>query len=209
VERIVWALYLAINIATFGWKLYICITNTQDKYSQEWQEFLEIQSYLYMFLPLLLLPFNVGCLLIKTKTRKITEFRKKINKGFTIPIFLVLGALLLLLQIFTISVAGIFYFICLFLLIIHRKLTFTSITVHILVTVIIVVSILLIVGNYVTTSTLLKQYQESAEFQLYGINSLNDFMNSDVARGYFICLLILFLWGCLVEKMIKFTDIWS
>jgi hypothetical protein len=65
---------------------------------------------LILYLPAIIIPFAGLSLLIKKKDKKIIEFKKKINKALIIPIYFVLGTLILLIEIFSISIAGLIFF---------------------------------------------------------------------------------------------------
>ena len=77
-----------------------------------------------MFLPLLLLPFAGGSMIIRTKNRSLFEFKDEINTLITIPIFLAMGVLIIIIEICSISLAGFLFFICVFGLFVQRKLNF-------------------------------------------------------------------------------------
>lgn len=69
VERIIWAVFILLNLAILGFKLSVLITDSYDNYSPSQQAFYELQNDLVMFLPLILLPFAGGSMIIRTKTR--------------------------------------------------------------------------------------------------------------------------------------------
>lgn len=108
-----------------------------------------------MFLPLLLLPFAAGSCIIRTKNRNTSDFHKKINNTTSIPIFLSLGILNILIQIFSLSVAGFCFFLCTLALYVQRKLKFDNIWSEILVTIICFLCFGYIVANFITTTELI------------------------------------------------------
>jgi len=71
---------------------------------------MEVQNPLYVFLPMLLIPFACGAFLIEPRERKLRNFRQKINSFLPLPLYLCLGILILLIQIFSVSIAGLVYF---------------------------------------------------------------------------------------------------
>lgn len=162
-----------------------------------------------MFLPLILLPFILGSLCIRTKTRKLSEFKKRINRSITIPVFLIMGLLLTLIEIFSISLAGLLFFLCLMSIYVQRKLDFNNIYSRMLVSTVQLFSFAFITGNFITTTSFLQLYATTDKFRLFGINGLHDFMNMDTARGYVICLILLFIISCIIQRIFVYSHIWA
>jgi hypothetical protein len=63
-ERKIWGIFTLINIGTLFFKVIILATNSQSQYTYDQKDFLEIQDTLHMFLPLIILPFSIGSILI-------------------------------------------------------------------------------------------------------------------------------------------------
>lgn len=148
--------FTLLNLAVFIWKLYICLSSSKDKYTPQEQEFYEIQNNLYSFLPLLLLPFSVGAILVKSKSRPISEFKSRFNHLLVIPIFLALGILIVLIQIFSISMIGLAFFLIALSLFFQRKIDFNSISSWVVVIIILVASSGAIIANFICTTSLLR-----------------------------------------------------
>lgn len=161
-----------------------------------------------MFLPLVLLPFIGGSLIIRTKSRDLPHFRHQINKLITIPIFLFMGILILMMEIFSISIAGFLFFICMMVLFVQRKIDFDSFLSWLLVLIVQVLCLIFLAANFLATTSLVGGYQNSDLFQFYGINGLNNFMSSATSRGYIICLIILFIISCLIQRIFAYNKIW-
>lgn len=161
-----------------------------------------------MFLPLLLLPFIGGSLIIRTKSRELNHFKHQVNKLVTIPIFLCMGILVLLIEIFSISMAGFSFFICMMILFVQRKIDFGNFLSWLLVVIVQVLCLVFLATNFLATTNLIASYQNTDMFQFYGINGLNNFMASPTARGYIICLILLFIVSCLVQRIFVYNKIW-
>lgn len=167
-----------------------------------------MQGLLNVFLPLLLLPFAVGSALIKTKSRDMSHFKHQVNSLIKIPIFLALGLLILLVEIFSISVAGLLFFVCIFILFIQRRIDFSSFLSWLLVLIVQILCLIFIIGNFIAATNLVSQYSLKGEFRFFGINGLNDFLKFETSRGYFICLILLFIVSCFVQRIFAYNKIW-
>lgn len=113
-----------------------------------------------MFVPLIQIPFIAGSIIIRTQTRELSHFKNQINKLITVPIFLAMGILVLLIEIFSISIAGFLFFICILVLFVQRKIDFSSFFSWIFVLLVQILCLLFIVANFLATTDLLQFYQQ-------------------------------------------------
>lgn len=121
---------------------------------------------------------------------------------------MVLGILILLIEIFTLSLAGFLFFLCMLALFVQRKIDFNNIFSRLLVVSVQLISFTFIIANFLATTSLLQLSAVSGKFRMYGINALSDFLISDVARGYIICLILVFIVGCTVQRIFVYSNIW-
>jgi hypothetical protein len=76
----------------------------------------------------------------------------------TIPIFLSMGVLILLLEIFSISISGLLFFICMMVLFVQRKLDFNNFISWVLVVMIQVLCLFFLSANFLATTDLISTY---------------------------------------------------
>ena len=92
---------------------------------------------------------------------------------------------------------------------VQRKLDFNNIYSRILVTTVQLFSFAFITGNFIATTSYLQQYAVTDRYRLYGINALHDFISLDTARGYIICLILLFITSCIIQRIFVYSHIWA
>lgn len=119
-----------------------------------------------------------------------------------------MGILVLLIEIFSISIAGFLFFISMMVLFVQRKIDFGNFLSWLLVLIVQVLCLLFLAANFLAYTSLVGGYQNIDMFQFYGINGLNNFMASATARGYIICLIILFIVSCLIQRIFVYNKIW-
>lgn len=119
-----------------------------------------------------------------------------------------MGILILLIEIFSISIAGFLFFICILVLFVQRKIDFSSFFSWIFVLLVQILCLLFIVANFLVTTSLLQFEGQFQIFGFYGIDSLNNFMTSPTSRGYIICLIILFIVSCLIQRIFVYNALW-
>jgi hypothetical protein len=158
---------------------------------------------------MLLLPFSFLSACVRTKSRSLEHFADEINKYVGYTVFIVMGCLILLIQIFSISIAGLVFFICMLALFIQRFINFQSVISWLIVLFVQVISLFLILANFITSSSLLASYQQKEIFRFCGINALNNFTKYNTERGYFISLILLFCVTCVLQRIFIDTKIWK
>lgn len=161
-----------------------------------------------MFLPLFMLPFSAISIMIRTRSRDINEFKHQVNKLVTTPIFLSMGILILLIEIFSISISGFLFFINIMVLFVQRKIDFSSFVSWFNVLVVQIVCLLFFTANFLATSSLILSFEQNDIYRFYGIDGLNNFLIYATSRGYVICLLILFFVCCFIQRIFNYNRIW-
>ena len=151
IDKIIWTVFISINTGFFVLKAALYYTGAADDWSIEKQTMLEVQSPLWVFLPLVLIPFAVGPLLIKTKRKMLKEYSKKINPFIILPLYLSLTILVLLVQIFSTSIAGLLYFGLAVYIYFMKSFNFKDKQFKALLITIQVLSTLMITLNYIVT----------------------------------------------------------
>lgn len=110
-----------------------------------------------MFLPLIMLPFAGGSMIIRTKNRKLIDFKIKLDDLISIPLFMIMGVLIIVIEICSISVAGFLFFLCVLALFVQRKIYFDRFTSELLIAAISFLCFGFIVANFIASTSLLIQ----------------------------------------------------
>ena len=156
-----------------------------------------------------MLPFAVVASFVRTKSRDLSEFTSPVNKLTTVPIFLGMGSLILLIEIFSISISGFLFFICMLVLFVQRKIDYNNIMSWLIVITLQVLCLSFIVANFIATTSLVSATDTNSVLEFYGIDALNDFLNYPTSRGYFICLCLLFIVSCFVQRIFAYQNMWK
>ena len=96
-------------------------------------------------------------MLVETTHKNGADFKSKINKAIVIPVFLIFGFLILLIQIFSISITGVVFFILMIILLAMDSVGFNKLSSRIYIIFIQVLTVLIIFANFITTSNLLQE----------------------------------------------------
>lgn len=91
----------------------------------------------------------------------------------TLPLYLMLGALMILNQIFTVSVVGLIYFILALYLFWLKNFNFKDIEGKILLYIIQVVTAVVILLNYMATISYFQTDESNKMFAMFGLNSIS------------------------------------
>lgn len=108
-----------------------------------------------------------------------------------------LGILAILIEAFSISLAGFCFFVCTLAMFVQRKLVFENIWSEVLVNIVGFLCFGFIVANLLATTDEISSQDVKQIYRFYGIDALNNFLYMSVARGYFICLILEFLLAAL------------
>jgi hypothetical protein len=104
-----------------------------------------------------------------------------------------MGILILLIQIFSVSLAGLVYFALIIYLFAMKEFNFKDGLFRAMLIFIQVFTTLMIMLSYLVNADYLQSQSSLQVFQFVGINSLNTFMTSPRDRGHFICEILLSL----------------
>lgn len=127
----------------------------------------------------------------------------------TIPIFLAMGVLIILIQIFSISIAGLVFFCCMMVLFVQRKLDFSKFFSWILVMLVQITCIVYITANFLACTSYVSQFQTGNYFRFIGIDAINNFLLYATSRGYIICLILLFILSSFIQRIFMYHAIWN
>lgn len=159
IYKIIWSVYIVVSLLSLILKVVIYFTDYSSGWSTNLQQFFEVQSLLYVFLPIILVPFAGVCILIEPRKLTLLHFKKKINKFLPLPLYLGLGILILLIQIFSVSIAGLVYFALIIYLFSLKSFNFNDgyfkcmlIFIQVFTTVMIIISYLVTANLLQTTS---------------------------------------------------------
>lgn len=171
-DKIIWVVFIVINSAFFILKVAIYYSGTADAWAQDLKEMLEVQGAAYVFIPLVLFPFAVGTLFLKEKPKMLKDYGKKINPYIALPLYLMLGALIILNQIFSVSVAGLVYFFLAIYLFWMRSYNFKDPQFKVLLYLVQIMASIMITANCLATITIFQSSNAVSMFKLFGIYSI-------------------------------------
>jgi hypothetical protein len=75
IDKFIWGAFLLANLGFFVAKLILYYTNQAQGWGLPGQEMMEVQSALWVYLPLVLLPFAAGALLFVPRSRMLKEYK--------------------------------------------------------------------------------------------------------------------------------------
>jgi hypothetical protein len=200
VERIEWALFSCLNIAFLGAKVVIYFGFSSDMTEEE-QSFLDVQSLVTVFVPMIIIPFSFLAAFTPPSALTLLDFKKKLNPFLPLPLYLILCLLILLIQIFSVSLMGLLYFFIMLYLFWMKSFSFSDRYFRPMLILVQFTTTLTIFLTFLTTSPLLLTPSLTNVYQAIGINSLNDFPNSPLSQGHFICEILLCLMTALLNRL--------
>jgi hypothetical protein len=112
-----------------------------------------------------------------------------------------LTILVLLIQIFSISIAGLIYFAVAVYIYWMRSFNFKDWQFKALLVVVQIISTVMITLNYLTTVDYLQQGGKQEDFVFFGVNSIVDFGQSAFSRGHIICEVLLGLLTAYLNRL--------
>lgn len=186
-SRLLWTIVLAINLFALLFKAFAYPLNLSAELSSSTQSFLELQSPLHAFLPTLLLPLTLLNILHKPNPESILNYTHPFNPRLTIPFYLLLSCFILLIQILSISLIGLFYFTSMIFLIFLGHFSFTNTIYKFILIFLQILCLIVIFLSYLVTCEILIHSDNSLFYSFYGIDSLNHFKDSHIAQGHFVC----------------------
>jgi hypothetical protein len=113
---------------------------------------------------------------VKTMSKNLDAFQFKIYKGVRYVVFVGMGCFVMLIQIFSVSIAGLMFFVCMIAIFIQRFINYRSFAGWIIVVFAQFNCLIFIVANVLTASPLLFQYQHTYFYNFFGINAINNFL---------------------------------
>jgi hypothetical protein len=160
-----------------------------------------VESLVAVFVPVLILPFSILAALTPPETLTLLAFQKKLNQFLPLPLYLILCLLILLIQIFSVSITGLLYFLITIYLFWMKSFNFRDRYFRALLILIQVMTTLTIFLTFLTTCSFLDSPSALDTYQFIGINSLNDFSTSITSRGHFICEILLSLMTACLNRL--------
>lgn len=116
------------------------------------------------------------------------------------------GSLVLLNQIFSISVLGLIYFFVALFQFWLKKFNFKDIELKVLLYVLQTITILAIALNYLATIDYFNSEQTNQYFSMFGINSINQFASDPNNQGHIICEGLLMLLIAYLNRLFIYQE---
>lgn len=115
-----------------------------------------MQTSQFVFVPIIITPFAVIAAFSHQSTKTLLDFKKKINNFLPLPLYLILTCLIILIQIFSVSIAGLIYFFLTLYLFWMKSFNFKDIFFKILLIFVQVQTTVILVLTYLVTSEFLQ-----------------------------------------------------
>lgn len=115
-----------------------------------------MQTSQFVFVPIIITPFAVIAVFNHQSTKTLLDFKKKINNFLPLPLYLILTCLIILIQIFSVSIAGLIYFFLTLYLFWMKSFNFKDIFFKILLIFVQVQTTVILVLTYLVTSEFLQ-----------------------------------------------------
>jgi hypothetical protein len=118
-----------------------------------------------------------------------------------------MGLLIILIEIFSVSVIGLILFFCMLGLFVQRWINYKRLFSWFIVLMVQFTCIVFIMANFIATTSLISENHSSPTdiFRFYGINGFINFTTIAREGGYVICLFLLFFVTCFMQRI--FCDI--
>lgn len=114
----------------------------------------------------------------------MAEFKHKVNQLAALPLYLILCFLILLIQIFSVSITGLLYFFITIYLFWMPSFNFRDRYFKLLFILVQCMTSLTLFLTFLLTAPMLS---DPSVYQFLGLNSLNDFSTDAFSRGHFVC----------------------
>ncbi len=175
--------------------------------SDEEQDFLEVQSLVSVFVPMIIIPFSLFAAFTPPSVLTLLDFKKKLNPFLPLPLYLIQCLLILLIQIFSVSLMGLLYFFIMIYLFWMKSFSFTDRYFKPMLILVQFTTTLTIVLTFLTNCPLLITPSLIDIYQAIGINSLNDFSSSPFSQGHFICEILLCLMTAILNRLFIYQSL--
>ena len=192
-EKILWACFSGLSIAFLATKCTFYFSGYSSGMSSAELQFFDVGSLEEVFLPIIIIPFSIFAAFQPKQTLTLYDFKSKIKAFTPLPLYLILWVLILLIQIFSVSITGLVYFCIALYLFWMKSFNFKDVYFRVLLVVLQVLTTITIFSTYLITCTYLNTSQLANTYEFIGIDSLNLFMASTTERGHFICEVLLSL----------------
>ena len=160
IDKVLWGVYVFVSTAFFIVKLGLYYSGITDDWDTSLQDMLEVQSALWLYLPIILIPLALAAMLRTPKSHLLKDYSPKVNPFASLPLYLTLTILIILIQVFSISISGLIYFFLALYIYWMKKFNFRDfqfkillISVQILTTIVIVLSYFVTIEFVQTEST--------------------------------------------------------
>ena len=185
--NIIWTVFAAYKLISVGIKLALYLTSVREGLSTDMQAFLQLESLLWVLLPLVAVPFIAGGIWIRPVTRPLRSYSERINPLGALPLYLALTSLVVLVQIFSVSVTGLAYLCLMVYLLAMHSFNFRDGYFRALLVMLQCSSAAVITASVLVTSPYLQNSTLLGTYRMVGINSINDFVTDAYSRGHIIC----------------------
>lgn len=136
---------------------------------------------------MILIPFGIGAALTTPSTLSLASFKVKISQYAPLPLYLLLCLLIVLIQIFSVSITSLLYFFITVYIFWMKSFNFRDTYFKAMLILVQITTTITISLTFLTTCPSLASASEQEVYEFIGINSLNDFSSSAFDRGHFIC----------------------
>jgi hypothetical protein len=140
-----------------------------------------------------MIPFSIAAAFTPIEAVTLLSFKHKLSQLAPLPLYLILCLLIVLIQIFSVSITGLIYFFITLYFFWMKSFNFKDVFFKAMLILVQVMTTITISLTFLTTAPFLVTPTSLDAYQFIGINSLNDFSTSAFSRGHFICEVLLSL----------------
>lgn len=159
-----------------------------------------------LFIPIIIIPFGIIAAINPPRNKTLEDFKIRINPFTPLPLYLILCSIILLIQIFSVSITGLTYFGITLYLFWMKTFNFKDTYFKIVLIVIQSANSITLTATYLATCAFLKTPESIKVYEFVGINSLNEFSSDLYSRGHFICEILLSLICAYLNRLVIYQS---
>ena len=150
-EKILWACFSGLSIAFLATKCTFYFSGYSSGMSSAELQFFDVGSLEEVFLPVIIIPFSIFAAFQPKQTLTLHDFKSKIKAFTPLPLYLILWVLILLIQIFSVSITGLVYFCIALYLFWMKSFNFKDVYFRVLLVALQVLTTITIFSTYLIT----------------------------------------------------------